>query len=144
MLQPKIPVQWGDSNRYEHRYRLMDGQKWVWTPDPSGKPVFEHNNWFPDWRDKGATDLSVAPQFVGPFVELEFGPFCAKGGPSAGMRVDPPTSPKLVPDFGRARAYRLAEGSPCIDGGVEAGLPFVGAAPDLGAFEFGSGTILGE
>ncbi len=138
VLQPRVSVQWGDSSRYEHRYRLINGQKWVWTPDSSRKPVFEHNSWFPGWRDKGAKDLSVAPQFVGPFVELAFGPFCAKGGPPAGMQVDPPTSPKFVPDFGRAQAYRLAEGSPCIDKGVEVGLAFTGAAPDLGAFEFDS------
>jgi hypothetical protein len=32
---------------------------------------------------------------------------------------------------------RLASGSSLIDAGVDVGLPFLGAAPDLGAFEFG-------
>jgi len=33
---------------------------------------------------------------------------------------------------------RLAAGSPLIDKGKDVGLPFVGAAPDLGAFEYGA------
>jgi len=34
----------------------------------------------------------------------------------------------------------LAAGSPLIDKGKDVGLPFVGAAPDLGAFEYGAAT----
>jgi hypothetical protein len=31
--------------------------------------------------------------------------------------------------------YRLREGSPAIDAGVDVGLPYLGDAPDIGAFE---------
>lgn len=34
--------------------------------------------------------------------------------------------------------FRLQPGSPAIDTGIDVGLPFEGAAPDLGVFEFGS------
>jgi hypothetical protein len=37
---------------------------------------------------------------------------------------------------------RLVAGSDLIDKGVPVGLPFSGAAPDLGAFEFASGPLL--
>jgi hypothetical protein len=33
---------------------------------------------------------------------------------------------------------RLSAGSQAIDRGVDVGLPFIGKAPDLGAFEFGA------
>jgi hypothetical protein len=36
---------------------------------------------------------------------------------------------------------RLAPGSAAIDRGVDLGRPFVGKAPDLGAFEFGAATV---
>jgi len=32
--------------------------------------------------------------------------------------------------------YRLQAGSPLIDAGIDIGLPYVGAAPDIGAYEF--------
>jgi len=38
---------------------------------------------------------------------------------------------------------RLKAGSPLIDKGTDVGLPFVGAAPDLGAYEFGAGGTTG-
>jgi nitrous oxidase accessory protein NosD len=108
----------------EHRTRRFpDGKVWTWQADPAKSPVFERNCWFPDWSGKGATDISVEPRLVGPFAELPLGEL----------------SPKFVPDFARAKAYHLAKGSPCIDKGVEVGLPYVGVAPDLGAFESGPG-----
>jgi hypothetical protein len=30
----------------------------------------------------------------------------------------------------------LQLGSPCIDAGIDVGLPYLGSAPDMGAFEF--------
>jgi hypothetical protein len=38
---------------------------------------------------------------------------------------------------------KLVAGSPLIDKGTNVGLPFVGAAPDLGAYEFGAVTTTG-
>jgi len=37
--------------------------------------------------------------------------------------------------------FRLRDGSPLIDAGVEVGLGYRGDAPDLGAFEYGSGAV---
>ncbi|MDY7009628.1 MAG: right-handed parallel beta-helix repeat-containing protein [Planctomycetota bacterium] len=108
--------------------------------------VFERNNWLPDWSGKGKTDISSDPDFVGPIERLKFNPY----NPGAGGRGDrsgrpapsgdielTPFAPKFVPDFKRAWAYRLKKGSPCIDKGVEVGLPFAGKTPDIGAYEFG-------
>ncbi|GAB3999222.1 hypothetical protein GCM10029992_27390 [Glycomyces albus] len=39
---------------------------------------------------------------------------------------------------------RLAEDSDLIDAGTDVGLPYAGAAPDLGAFEFGGGVDPGD
>jgi hypothetical protein len=36
----------------------------------------------------------------------------------------------MVPDV------HLQPGSPCIDAGIDVGLPYLGSAPDMGAFEF--------
>ncbi len=49
----------------------------------------------------------------------------------------PRKSDGSLPDF---TALALAEGSLLIDAGVDIGLPYVGSAPDLGAFEYSSGT----
>jgi MYXO-CTERM domain-containing protein len=38
---------------------------------------------------------------------------------------------------------KLAAGSAMIDKGTDVGLPFVGAAPDLGAYEYGAGGVPG-
>jgi len=38
--------------------------------------------------------------------------------------------------------YRLRAGSPCIDAGVNVGIPYLGSAPDMGYIEFGSGGPL--
>lgn len=40
--------------------------------------------------------------------------------------------------------FHLREGSAAIDAGVDLGVPFSGAAPDLGAFEFGQFTSVGS
>ncbi len=90
--------------------------------DLSKKSVFDYNLWFPDQAGKGSHGITAEPRFVGPISPL----------------VIAQASPKFVPDFERAEVYCLAKGSPCMDKGVEVGLPFVGNAPALGAFEFGS------
>ena len=82
----------------EHFRRREPGKPvWTWQPDESGSPIFENNDWLPDWKGKGATDVSVDPKFVGPFEELKIGGF----------------NPVFNADFSRARAYRLAGDSPC-------------------------------
>lgn len=63
--------------------------------------VFSHNCIYPDWRGKGATDISKDPLFVGPFE-----PLILKG-----------LNPHFEPDP-RADACRLRKGSPCIDAGA--------------------------
>jgi hypothetical protein len=50
----------------------------------------------------------------------------------AALAVAPRTADGSLPDNGFAR---LASGSQFIDRGIEVGLPFTGAAPDLGAYE---------
>ena len=42
-------------------------------------------------------------------------------------------------DLPRVPFMKLKAGNPAIDRGTDAGLPFKGKAPDLGAFEFGTG-----
>jgi hypothetical protein len=42
----------------------------------------------------------------------------------------------FVPDFSIVRRYKLVSGSSMIDAGVNVGLPFTGAAPDVGSNEF--------
>jgi len=63
--------------------------------------IYEHNIFYPMWKGMGPTDISEDPLMVGPFDPLEVGG----------------EDPKFVPDFTRAFACRLREGSPCIDAG---------------------------
>lgn len=42
------------------------------------------------------------------------------------------------PDNSDSPDFQLKSDSPCIDAGIDIGLPYVGNAPDLGAYEFGS------
>ncbi len=37
--------------------------------------------------------------------------------------------------------YHLTGDSPCIDAGTDVGMPFVGEAPDMGAFEYGAESV---
>lgn len=55
-----------------------------------------------------------------------------KGICSAG-EGDVSIDPMFVDPYGN---YRLREGSPCIDAGVDVGLKYCGEAPDMGAFEY--------
>ena len=122
-VQVAVPPRMETWGTTEHTmYMKPDGSMWKWKPETSKKAVYEHNNWLPRWAGMGGTGISVEPKFVGPFAPLKPGEL----------------NPRFIPDFTRAYAYRLGKTSPCIDRGVKTGLPFVGRAPDLGAFEFGS------
>jgi parallel beta-helix repeat protein len=61
--------------------------------------------------------------------------FWENGAHDAGSNVDRRTSIVADPRFDPT--YRLRDGSPAIDAGVEVGVPYHGAAPDLGAYETG-------
>jgi hypothetical protein len=51
------------------------------------------------------------------------------------ISVDPQFVDAAVPDV------HLQPGSPCIDAGVDVGLPYLGLAPDMGAYEFAAHRI---
>jgi hypothetical protein len=86
--------------------------------------VATHNNWSvpPDWEDFAVEnqDLGYTPQ------EINSGAF-----QTGNISMDPQFVDKAVPDV------HLLPGSPCIDSGVDVGEAYQGAAPDMGAFEFG-------
>ncbi len=112
------------SEEHSAYYNPDAAHLWIWTPDYGNDPLLEHNDWFPDYSGKGATDISANPQFIGPLTNLGVG----------GL------NPVFVPDITRVEVYRLADGSPCIDEGMDVGLPYNGSAPDIGAFEYGCGS----
>ena len=62
--------------------------------------------------------------------------------PSVGSGLLGPRQPNGNPP--NADFLKLAAGSAMIDKGVDVGLPFTGAAPDLGAYEYGAATIAQE
>jgi hypothetical protein len=115
---------------YDKYYGYMMNDKGVMVKLPpadlSVRSVFDYNLWVPDWKGKGPHGLSSDPRFVGPIKPL----------------VIQKASPKYVPNFKRAWAYRLKKTSPCIDKGIKTktDLKFLGKAPDLGALEFGAET----
>jgi len=64
--------------------------------------IFEYNDIFPYWSGCGSTDISVNPEFVGPFDSL----------------VLENENPKFIPDFTRAKVCQLQGNSLCIDAGT--------------------------
>ncbi|MDY7009630.1 MAG: right-handed parallel beta-helix repeat-containing protein [Planctomycetota bacterium] len=111
----------GKQGDHGSRFLPDKTQLWTWQPDHAREPLFEHNNFFPQWDGMGKTDISVDPKFAGPFTKLKAGQL----------------NPKFIPNMERAQAYSLTKSSPCIDKGLQMALPlsYSGAAPDLGAFE---------
>jgi hypothetical protein len=96
--------------------------------------IFEHNCIYPDWSGKGATDFSEDPLLVGPF-----NPVTLKD-----------EDPHFEPDFSRAYACKLKDGSPCIDAGkflthtVGAGSGTTIKVEDAGYFTDGFGIADGD
>jgi hypothetical protein len=47
----------------------------------------------------------------------------------------------LDPLFADSMDYHLSAESPCIDAGIDVGLPFAGQAPDIGYWEYGTSSV---
>jgi hypothetical protein len=104
------------------------GETWGVALGIAGKDAWQvvatHNNWSvpPGWED-----YAVEIQRVGYTPEeINNGAF-----QTGNISLDPMFVDPSLPDV------RLNANSPCIDAGVDLGLPFLGLAPDIGAFEFG-------
>jgi|GEM_PF-5800258 len=61
-----------------------------------------------------------------------------------GDSTDPYGNIFLNPLFADSIEYCLSAASPCIDAGLDIGLPFFGSAPDMGRCEWMSGAVLGR
>ena len=89
--------------------------------------IATHNDWSvpPGW--------TVAVYNQG----TEYTPAQINGGAfqTGNISVDPQFVDATAPDV------HLQPGSPCIDAGVDVGLPYLGSAPDMGAFEFAAFRI---
>jgi hypothetical protein len=90
--------------------------------DNTWQVVAAHN----DWSVPPGYEVAVISQGT------EYTPAQINGGAlqSGNICVDPQFVDATAPDV------HLQPGSPCIDAGVDVGLPYVGLAPDMGAFEF--------
>jgi hypothetical protein len=89
--------------------------------DNTWQVVATHNNW------------SVSPGFELAVINqgTEYTPEDINSGAFqiGNISVDPQFVDATAPDV------HLQPGSPCIDAGVDVGLPYLGLAPDMGAFE---------
>jgi len=90
--------------------------------DNTWQVVATHN----DWSVPPGYEVAVINQGT------EYTPAQINGGAfqSGNISVDPQFVDPTAPDV------HLQPGSPCIDAGVDVRLPYVGLAPDMGAFEF--------
>jgi len=99
---------------------VVEGKAW--------EVIATHNNW------GGVPSLNafvVAMNMVGDEGEIYTRDEINSGAFQTGnISVDPQFVDATVPDV------HLQPGSPCIDAGVDVGLPYLGSAPDMGAFEF--------
>jgi len=104
-----------------------DGETWGVALSIAGNNTWEvvatHNNWSvpPDWDDYSIKihEKNYSPQ------EINNGAF-----QTGNISKDPEFVDAKVPDV------HLCSSSPCIDAGEDVGEPYLGLAPDMGAFEF--------
>jgi hypothetical protein len=109
---------------WEDRLALVvEGRQW--------EVISTHNNWA---GAHGTDGWVVAIHLVDDDGEIYTAEDINRGALQAGnISTDPLFADPTLPDI------RLLPGSPCIDAGVDVGLPYLGRAPDMGAFEFDSG-----
>lgn len=101
---------------------VVEGSHW--------QVVATHNNWA---GEPGRNARVVAVHIIGDEGEIYTSEDVNRGDFQTGnISVDP-----LFVDPA-AFDVRLQPGSPCIDAGLDLGLPYLGIAPDIGAFEFES------
>ena len=90
--------------------------------DNTWQVVATHNNW------------SVSPGYELAVINqgTEYTPDDINNGAfqTGNISIDPQFVDATAPDV------HLQPGSPCIDAGIDVGLPYLGLAPDMGAFEF--------
>jgi gliding motility-associated-like protein len=94
-------------------------------------------NWYPNQlvhvEKTSLSNLQVANNFL---VNQPVGTY--PGSYTNNLSGDP----RITKTGSRATPYYLPlQGSPLIDAGLNLGLPFEGNAPDIGAFEYGSGVV---
>lgn len=99
---------------------VVEGRQW--------EVVATHNDWFvePGW-DAPVVGIHIVSGAGEVYTsdDINRGAFQTQN-----ISVDPLFMDLAVPDVS------LQPGSPCIDAGVDVGLPYLGTAPDIGAFEF--------
>jgi hypothetical protein len=99
---------------------VVEGEAW--------EVMTTHNNW---GVVPGLNALAVIINLVGDEGDIYTTDDINNGAFQTGnISVDPQFVDATVPDV------HLQPGSPCIDAGVDVGLPYLGPAPDMGAFEF--------
>jgi hypothetical protein len=104
-----------------------EGEAWgealVIEGDNTWQVVATHN----DWSIPPILEVAVTNQGT------DYTPEDINNGAfqTGNISVEPQFVDATVPDV------HLQSSSPCIDAGVDVGLPYLGSAPDIGAFEFG-------
>ena len=106
---------------WDDRFALVvEGRQW--------QVVATHNNWA---GEPGVNARVIAVRIAGDAGEVYTSDDVNRGAFQTGnISADPRFVDLAMPDV------RLRPGSPCIDAGVDVGLPHLGVAPDMGAIEY--------